>query len=62
MGTSSNDVTGRDEWITALALFVACRALRAQQPRPPLSDIEDMEQLLQARYPGFAASLRFAMI
>jgi hypothetical protein len=43
------NLTGRDDWIIGLALFVASRALRAQ-PNPPFSDIADMERLIDGPY------------
>jgi hypothetical protein len=50
------EVTGRDDWIIAVALFTAAKALRAER-HPRLSDIADMERLLAARHPAEAAAL-----
>lgn len=51
--------SGRSGWIVARSLYVAARALRAR-PRPPWSDIADMERLLETKYGAYAVILRSA--
>jgi hypothetical protein len=46
----------REAWITALALFLAIRALEAHQD-PPLAELEDMHALLRESFPTYAAAL-----
>lgn len=47
-----SDITGRDDYMIACALFYAAKALKAK-PHPPESDIEDMEKILEERFPQF---------
>lgn len=50
------EITGRDGWLTAVALFVAIRALRSKA-NPPESDIAGMEKILRERYSGLEKTL-----
>lgn len=51
-----NLIRTREAWITALALFLAIRALEAQES-PPHDELEDMRTLLRETYPTYAATL-----
>ncbi|WP_262299719.1 hypothetical protein [Microvirga sesbaniae] len=51
-----NLIRPREAWITALALFLAIRALEAQE-NPPHNELEDMRTLLREGYPTHAAAL-----
>ena len=51
------ELTGREAFILAKALFVAANSLKAMA-HPPWSDIEDMESLLNSYFPNFANTLQ----
>ena len=51
-----NLILPREAWITALALFLAIRALEAQES-PPHDELGDMRTLLREAYPTHAAAL-----
>ena len=54
----TDGVTGRDELMIAEALCIASDWLRRQE-NPRWSDINDMEAVLKARYPEYAAGYQF---
>ena len=45
-----NRLSGRESFLVSQALYIAARALRAQE-HPPLADIEEMNELLDAHFP-----------
>ena len=47
----ADDITGRDDYVIAQALYVAIKTLH-QAEFPQLSNIEDMQAILDGRYPG----------
>jgi hypothetical protein len=51
-----NLIRPREAWIIALALFLAIRALEAQE-NSPSDELEDMRILLRETYPTHAAVL-----
>ncbi|MCJ2012167.1 hypothetical protein [Methylobacterium sp. J-076] len=49
--SNDNSITSRDGYILAQALYIAAKALRSQ-PYPEWSNAEDMDAILEARFPG----------
>jgi hypothetical protein len=56
---TQSDITGRDGYIMAKALWMGIKWTRAMPDLRENSDAEDMASFLKAQYPAFAAQFAF---